>query len=43
MQEKCGLPHYGITVTYDPYGHLFQDKAADRDAMKKLEAAIVAA
>jgi integrase len=41
VQEVMG--HSSITVTYDTYGHLFQDKAADRDAMKKLEAAIVAA
>ncbi|WP_439925296.1 tyrosine-type recombinase/integrase [Nitrobacter sp. JJSN] len=41
VQEVMG--HSSITVTYDCYGHLFQDKDADRDAMKKLEAAIVAA
>jgi integrase len=41
VQEVMG--HSSITVTYDVYGHLFQDKAADRDAMKKIEAAIVAA
>jgi integrase len=41
VQEVMG--HSSITVTYDVYGHLFQDKAADREAMKRLEAAIVAA
>jgi integrase len=41
VQEVMG--HSSITVTYDTYGHLFQDKDADRDSMKKLEAAIAAA
>jgi integrase len=41
VQEVMG--HSSITVTYDTYGHLFKDKNADRDAMKKIEAAIVAA
>jgi integrase len=41
VQEVMG--HSSITVTYDIYGHLFPDKAADREAMKKIEAAIVAA
>ena len=41
VQEVMG--HSSITVTYDVYGHLFQDKAADREAMKKIEAAIAAA
>jgi integrase len=41
VQEVMG--HSSITVTYDIYGHLFQDTAADREAMKKIEAAIVAA
>jgi len=41
VQEVMG--HSSITVTYDTYGHLFSDKSADREAMKKLEAAIVAA
>jgi hypothetical protein len=30
-------------MTYDRYGHLFEDGESDREAMKKLEAAIVAA
>jgi integrase len=37
------MGHSSITVTFDLYGHLFEDKAADREAMGKLEAAIVAA
>ena len=37
------MGHSSITVTYDTYGHLFEDKTADREAMKKIEAAIVAA
>jgi hypothetical protein len=37
------MGHSSITVTFDLYGHLFEDKAADREAMKKIEAAIVAA
>ena len=32
-----------IGMTYDLYGHLFEDPEADREAMKKIEAAIVAA
>jgi hypothetical protein len=30
-------------MTFDRYGHLFADPAGDREAMKKLEAAIIAA
>jgi integrase len=41
VQEVMG--HSSITVTYDTYGHLFKDKDADREAMKKIEAAIAAA
>jgi hypothetical protein len=37
------MGHSSITVTYDTYGHLFADKDADREAMKKIEAAISAA
>jgi integrase len=37
------MGHSSITVTFDLYGHLFEDKAADREAMKKIEAAIAAA
>jgi integrase len=37
------LGHSSITMTYDRYGHLFEDRDGDKEAMKKLEAAIVAA
>jgi integrase len=37
------LGHASITMTFDRYGHLFSDHEGDREAMKKLEAAIVAA
>jgi integrase len=37
------LGHASITMTFDRYGHLFEDRDGDREAMKKLEAAIVAA
>jgi len=37
------MGHASITVTFDLYGHLFEDKVADREAMKKIEVAIVAA
>lgn len=37
------LGHASITMTFDRYGHLFEDHDGDREAMKKLEAAIVAA
>jgi integrase len=37
------LGHASITMTFDRYGHLFADRDGDREAMKKLEAAIVAA
>ena len=37
------LGHASITMTYNTYGHLFTDREGDREAMKKLEAAIVAA
>jgi integrase len=37
------MGHSSIRMTYDLYGHLFEDHAADREAMKKIEAAIVAA
>ena len=37
------LGHSSITMTFDRYGHLFEDRVGDREAMKKLEAAIVAA
>ena len=37
------MGHASITMTFDRYGHLFEDREGDREAMKKLEAAIVAA
>ena len=37
------LGHSSITMTFDRYGHLFEDPKSDREAMQKLEAAIVAA
>ena len=41
VQEVLG--HASITMTYDRYGHMFADLEWDREAMRKLEAAIVAA
>lgn len=41
LQEVMG--HSSITITFDLYGHLFEDLEGDREAMKKLEAAVVAA
>jgi integrase len=37
------MGHASVTMTFDRYGHLFEDREGDREAMKKLEAAIVAA
>jgi integrase len=37
------MGHASIRMTYDLYGHLFEDREADREAMKKIEAAIAAA
>ena len=37
------LGHASITMTFDRYGHLFEDRVGDKEAMKKLEAAIIAA
>jgi len=37
------MGHASITMTFDRYGHLFEDLEGDREAMKKLEAAVVAA
>lgn len=34
------MGHASITMTYDHYGHLFEDAAADSAAMGKLEAAL---
>jgi integrase len=41
LQEVMG--HRSITMTFDRYGHMFSDPEGDKEAMKKLEAAIVAA
>src|SRR5262249_26108444 len=37
------MGHSSITMTYDRYGHIFPSADDDKEAMKKLEAAIVAA
>jgi len=37
------MGHSSITMTFDRYGHLFADTEGDKEAMKRLEAAIVAA
>ena len=37
------MGHASITLTYDRYGHLFSDREGDQEAMKRLEAAVVAA
>jgi integrase len=37
------MGHSSINLTFDLYGHLFEDHDADREAMKKIEAAVVAA
>jgi integrase len=37
------MGHSSIAITFDRYGHLFGDHEGDREAMKKLEAAVVAA
>jgi integrase len=37
------MGHSSIVMTFDRYGHLFEDRQGDMEAMKKLEAAIVAA
>jgi integrase len=37
------MGHSSIKMTFDLYGHLFEDREGDAEAMKKLEAAIVAA
>jgi integrase len=34
------MGHASITMTFDRYGHLFEDIEADRDAMARIEAAI---
>ena len=37
------MGHAKITLTFDLYGHLFENVEADREDMKKLEAAVRAA
>ena len=37
------MGHASIAMTFDRYGHLFADHDNDREAMKKLQAAVVAA
>jgi integrase len=37
------LGHASIEMTFGRYGHLFKDREGDKEAMKKLEAAIAAA
>jgi hypothetical protein len=37
------MGHASITMTFDLYGHLFEDREGDRESMKKLEAAVAAA
>jgi len=34
------MGHANVALTFDLYGHLFEDAAADREDMKKLEAAV---
>lgn len=41
VQQVMG--HSSITMTFDRYGHLFADPEGDKEAMKRLEAAITAA
>lgn len=41
MQTVMG--HSSIQMTFDLYGHLFEDREADAESMKKLEAAVAAA
>lgn len=36
------MGHSSITMTYDHYGHLFEDRNSDQEAMKRLEAALTA-
>ena len=37
------MGHASIAMTFDLYGHLFADHDNDREAMKRLQAAVVAA
>ena len=36
------MGHSSINMTFDLYGHLFEDTDADREAMAKIEAAVSA-
>jgi integrase len=40
---KTVMGHSSITMTFDLYGHLFEDAKADRSEMEKIEAAVTAA
>jgi integrase len=37
------MGHSSIAITFNRYGHLFENKGADMEAMQKLEAAVSAA
>lgn len=37
------MGHSSVTMTFDLYGHLYENVDDDREVMKKIEAAIVAA
>jgi hypothetical protein len=37
------MGHSPISMTFDLYGHLFDDAKADREDMEKIEAAVRAA
>jgi hypothetical protein len=37
------MGHASTTMTFDRYGHLFEDVTADREDMAKIEAAVRAA
>jgi integrase len=37
------MGHSSIAMTYNLYGHMLEDKTADREAMEKIEAAVTAA
>jgi integrase len=36
------MGHASIAMTFDRYGHLFADHDNDREAMKRLQAAVLA-
>lgn len=36
------MGHSSISITFDLYGHLFENKEADSSAMEKVEAAVTA-